>query len=205
MLGLQTLVQRECLVLDAIVLDDDNLEVLVGRLLPDGVEAALEHEGLILVGNDDGDKRFLLGQVIHDAMHVAAEAIDHIDGDADTLVVIPDRNLAGLVRVGLGVGVAGSRMLMGAPMIEHLAHMEDVARLLRNLQGHIPVLRTRDLIARKLDGIHDGLAYREQMAHVIAGSEQLPAEIRLEEAIEELAVPDLGPRRNRANPSPDND
>lgn len=35
------------------------------------------------------------------------------------------------------------------------------------------------------------LLHREQMAHVIAGGKQLPAKVRLKEAIEELAVPDL--------------
>ena len=168
--------------LPTVVLDNDDLEVLIGTLAADGLHAGAQVGGMVAAGDQDADPARLCDGVIR--LIKARRARDHghlVHWDAHTLVV----GIQGLDRsfqtVGLGRNVACHAGGAGAPVVQQVRDMHDLVRLFGQTQIEVVVLTAVERSA--LIAAHSGqqlCAEHAQMADIVVGAQIVQHIIRLE-------------------------
>ena len=63
-IALQSFVIRENFAAGTVVLDNEDLEIIIGRLRKNGIDAALQRLFFILIRDDDGNKRVRLRDIV---------------------------------------------------------------------------------------------------------------------------------------------
>ena len=182
MLLLQLFIAAEGGLFFAVVLDDDDLEILVGALAVDGLHTGAQIRGMIAAGDEDAHPAGLRdgvirlveargvrdhGHCVHRHAYPFIVGIQGLDGSFQT--------------VGLGRDIAGHAGGAGAPIIQQVRDMNDLVCLFGQAQVKVVVLAAVEL--RPLVAAHcrqQLCAEHAQVADIVVGAEVVQHVIRLE-------------------------
>ena len=137
----QTLIIRLCLCLHTIIFNYENLIIRIRRLLPDRSKTAPQVFHMVLIRDQDRDKRHSLNRKLT-AVSPTHRSLLCPSCDPAPLIVCFDCPSPCLKRILLALGVACRRCRMCPPVVEHLRNMADRLRLFRTAQHKVIVLRT---------------------------------------------------------------
>jgi len=164
----------------AVVLDDDNLEVLVAALVEYRAYAGVEHGRIVLVGDDDGDQGLAHDVVRHTEPVLKAGWRDR---SLYRLACKVSLDCVDACRIRIRLAATGcrrSRACADPPMVEDLGDMVDLGPLFDRLQYQVVVLGAVE--AGIVDGqlVEDALPDHEEVADVVVLPEHEEAVVRLE-------------------------
>jgi hypothetical protein len=95
-------------------------------------------------------------------------------GQADALAVRLEGARAGLVRVGLGgLAPGGGGRGAQAPVVEHVGHVEHLARPLGDPEHEVPVLRALEVGVEPTDLVDERAPQHAEVARVHLGAQPL--------------------------------
>jgi hypothetical protein len=175
---------------DAYVVDDDDLEVLIGRALEDARHAMLDQDERLVAdlaqgsrGWDDDAHLRLLGQTRIEPIDTRVLGVAGGDGgDAGPIAVGLDRPRPCFEGPRLRVFAAASgRGRERAPVIEHPRHVDDATGALGDPQDEVPVLGAFELGVEAADFVDQRSPHRAQMAGVHLRPHPLRRPVGLEE------------------------
>ena len=179
---LELLVAAEGPLLLAVVLDEDDLEIRVGGLFVDGLDAGHQIPGVVAGGDQDADLARLLDGVV--GLVEARGVGDHGDTvhrDPLPLIVGVQGLDGGFQAVELGGDVAGHAGGAGPPVVEHMGDVDDLLGLLGEAEVEVVVLAAvvfAPLAAARL--FQQGTLKDAQVADIVVGAEVVDHIIRLE-------------------------
>ena len=143
---------------------------------------------VILIRNDDRYQRFPLNfiyRVINAVVHTFFHALRL---DTDAFIMIHDRARTRIKCVQLALRVARCRILVAAPVIQHLRDMADLLRLLRTTENEVIILRSVVFLTEAAHLRCQIVADYKQMADIVDAAEQIDIEIRLKMRIKQSAA-----------------
>ena len=107
-----------------VVLNDDDLEVFIGRFGVDAVQALLQIIGVILVRDQDRDKRLRFGNIPHHMAGAGEKPGLHPALPPGGGQMVGYGPLCGLLNIGLGCRAAAGGGRMHAPIVQHLRDVQ---------------------------------------------------------------------------------
>ena len=151
----------------AVVLDDHDLVVVVGRLVENGLDAGVQNLDVVHGGDDDRDERVVLWDVIDDTIGERSSGLGDRRMNAETVEVLPNGANPRVRGVRLAARVCCRGGCTHTPMVERSSDVVDVSGLLDCAKGEIVVLRAIIGGGVGLDLVEQGLSDREHMTDVV--------------------------------------
>ena len=166
----------------AVVFDEDDLKIRVGRAGINGLHTGLQIVDMVAGGDEDAHPARMGDGVV--GLVIARRTRDEGDivhGHAAAGIMGLEGRDARVDAVGLGGDVAGRAAGAGAPVIEGMGDVNDLPRLFRQAEEQLIVLTA--VVLHPLGaacGVHQPTAEEGQVADIVVGAEVVQHEIGLE-------------------------
>ena len=167
--------------LRAAVLDDDDLIILIRRLVQNRGDAALQVLRVIAVRDNNGHQRV--------ALYLIGDLEDRLKGTRTGDAEIFEPMAAQMIRhraarrlngIALRADIARGRSGVLPPVVQQLRNMDDMLCLVREAQDHVVILTAVVLGAVKLLALQQMAVKRRQVADIVIGPQRVDGIVRLE-------------------------
>ena len=162
------------LICGTVVLHNNDFVVVVKSVFPNGFQTVLQSLLLILIGNDNGNKRMSLYRIFHTIKTKVCSMAD-CSFHPGTL----NRTPAGFKSIHLACRIICGRCLMGTPVIQNLRHMHNLTGFFHTAENKIVILRTVELTAKASHFFHKLPSHNKKVTDIIVGAKKIDVKIRL--------------------------